>query len=1359
MNYKSLNVTIGWLVFLIATAVYFITLEDTVSLWDCGEYITAAYKLEVGHPPGAPLFMLFGRLFTFFTSPDSAALWINRMSALSSSFTILFMFWSITMLAKKMAFKESRVLSKAQQIAILGSGVVGALAYTFTESFWFSAVEGEVYAMSSLFTAVIFWALLKWDEESTAIKHGELSPDIRPMRWMILIMFLFGLAIGVHLLGLLVLPCMAYVIMFNYKDKVDLKTFILTGVIGVLVLGFVQNGVIPKTIDLASSMEVWFKNSLGLPFMSGAITFFVILLGLLIFGLYYTRKKDWKFTNSAILGLIVLFIGYGSFATIVIRSNANPPLDENNPENLVTLHAYLKREQYGSWPIGYGPYWNSKMNEDRSKWGDRSPFYDRRFVITTKGGAEIKSFKEEKDALAFVEKSDKKYEIVEKYFETNADSRENQVPTYSQNTIFPRMFFSSDANKIRGYKQWSGYDENRRVSPSKLGSDDKPLPTFGNNIQYFLDYQVGWMYMRYFMWNFAGRQNDIQGHGDAMRGNYKSGFDFIDQQRLGAMGENEPHPSKSNPSNNSFYFLPLIFGLIGMFFHYRKAPKDAFVVTLLFFFTGFAILVYLNQKPFEPRERDYAYAASFYAFAFWIGLSVYGLFEAYKNFTKDDQSKLMASAGVLLAFCAAIGFGAGMSVFLSGVIIVLIGLAIIYLFILMNKVVKGASGASIGAVLIAMIAPIILGVQGWDDHDRSERYFARDLAYNYLIGCEQNSILFTNGDNDTFPLWYLQEVEGKRTDVRVCNLSLMQTDWYTNQMKMRAYDSDPLPIKFTEDQILMHAGSSDVIELNSFFVQDMATKKPELFKEVMALKIKHNKVAFNRAILSFRSSLANAMGSMTAKNAKMNQNLPVLQAKLMEPLENPSINDYLTINATVDKILDMYQKGELNADQNLIQQLFEASKNWESSFDYLPAKYVMEFLRNDDNMFMAPNNGGTVRFFPSKGLIFDIDPDKVVKSGLITEGEKEMCPSEMRISFAKGPVFRSDVSRLTREEVMMLDAIVNSEWERAVYYSSPYGSDVSKAFYQAGALVQSGAVYALTPLRGQAAKTNSRLASYDCYMNEYKFGNLKGESVVADYYVRRHTNQYRRDFFQLASDYEEIYSAQYGQQLRNIDAQLGNLELLNNPSDQEVIDSLKTKREQLLTEGEAVRDTVLMILNKSLEEIPLNKVLDMGEPMANGGLTVRVNAGGSVQNQQIAPNYIDGVIANYVIMMYQVDANEEADALARQYLEQLETYVNFFENSSADVAYNNSKDFIASTTNLLRVVATVNSASASNEELVEYANGLENRLTSAVEGIVKGLKEMERGQRVVGGSKATEFYYIYSAMQQQILGAGPVDPI
>jgi hypothetical protein len=470
------------------------------------------------------------------------------------------MFWSITMLAKKMVYQKARTFSKGDMIAVLGSGLVGALAYTFTDSFWFSAVEGEVYAMSSLFTAMIFWAILKWDEEMEAIKHGELDGSHSPMRWMILIMFLFGLAIGVHLLGLLAVPAIAYVIYFNQWKTVNLKGFFLTGIISIFALGFIQEGIIPGTISLASKFEIAFVNSMGMPFYLGGMFFFFLLIIGCVFLVRWSRKHNKPLINAIGLGFIVFLIGYGSFATIVIRSSANTPLDENDPENLVTLHAYLKREQYGSWPILYGPYWNS-ATDDVEKFGDKSKFYARRFVVT-RADADLKAFKSEAIATKYARNLGRNYEVVEKYYVTNEEFRKHQEPVYIQNTFFPRMFWNqeSDAAKINGYKEWSGYSANNDVdlSTAEIGVDGKRLPTFGENLTYFARYQVNWMYWRYFMWNFAGRQNDIQGHGDQMRGNWLSGVSAIDEIRLGAQGENAPTFTTHNEGHNTFFFLPLI---------------------------------------------------------------------------------------------------------------------------------------------------------------------------------------------------------------------------------------------------------------------------------------------------------------------------------------------------------------------------------------------------------------------------------------------------------------------------------------------------------------------------------------------------------------------------------------------------------------------------------------------------------------------------------------------------------------------------------------------------------------------------------------------------------------------------------
>lgn len=1264
MNYKKLNISLGWLAFLIATIVYFLTVEDTASLWDCGEYITAAYKLEVGHPPGAPLFMLLGRLFSFFAEPDMVGVWINRMSALSSSLSILFLFWTITLLGKKIALKDGGEMTKAQQIAILGSGFVGAMAYTFTESFWFSSVEGEVYAMSSLFTAVIFWATLKWDEENTLIRQGLIQPEVRPLRWMVLIMFLFGLAIGVHLLGLLVLPCIAYIVMFNYRQgkEVSAKLFFITGILGVFVLAFVQEGIIPGTIALASNMEIFFRNSLGLPFVSGAIFFFTLLISLLVVGLVVTRRKNMPIANTVILGFVMLFIGYGSFATIVIRSNANPPLDENNPENLVTLHAYLKREQYGSWPLLYGEWFNSKQ-KDQKEWGDRSPFYDKRYVVTTSTGTEVAAFRDKEVADNYVANSGKKYTIVHKYFETNKNTREKQVPDYAQKTFFPRMFFRGDANRTQAYKNWSGYDQYRKAKRDQIGEDGKPLPTFGNNIQFFVNYQVNWMYWRYFMWNYAGRQNDIQGHGDAMRGNWQSGFEMIDGPRLGAQGENAPYFTQHNPSNNRFYFIPLILGLIGMFFHFMKAPRDSFVVLLLFLFTGVAIVVYLNQKPFEPRERDYAFAASFYAFAIWIGLGVYGLYEAFRSYGAEEYKKLGISYAGLFVLCLIFDWS-GDSTYTatkSALVIGAIGGGAMALMTgLRQAKLNGTAVASV-AGLLGLVAPVILGVQGWDDHDRSDRSTARALAINYLESCAPNSILYTNGDNDTFPLWYLQEVEGIRTDVRVANLSLMQTDWYTEQMTMKAYDSDPLPIKFREDQILMGAGNTDYVLFVDYEMYKTSVG-PEKARQLMELKISSNLSQFNRALMQFHQGMLGAFGVMAIKDPAINPDVERVKEYLASPKENPGYGEYENTEKLVQLIFQWINGGKLEVNQEVAKQIQDAAMRWTKDWDYLPIDVAMEFVRDDNNMLKSPS-GRDLRFFPSKGFILQVNPENALASGVINEEERNLCEKEIRFSFAQGRMFSSDVNGLSREEVMMLDILANFEWKRGIYFSSPGGSSVAKSLYGDGRLVSYGQTSVLTPLKLQYAAENSKRNSYDNIMNKYDYGNLKKEGVLVDYYVRRHTAQYRSNFIELAAMYAQDYRT--------------------NPSTE-------------------IADKVEEIIRYGMDQLPMDRVLDMGEPRPVGK---RLPNG-----QQI---YTDGRLADFVSILYQVDKVEEGNKLADEYLDQLETIMNWQEYSRPFLVYKNQEDFIAFCMNFMSVYRDVLSSSTEGP-LADRVVAMEQRLSDRI---------------------------------------------
>lgn len=708
-SYKRLNTLIGWGVFLIATVVYIITSEPTMSFWDCGEYIATAYKLEVGHPPGAPLFQILGRFFSLFAMGDVTlvARMVNMMSALSSSFTILFLFWSITMIAKKIALRNGEELNQGKMFAILGAGLVGSLAFTFSDSFWFSAVESEVYAMSSFFTAIVFWAILKW-EEHTDERHA--------LRWLILIAYLMGLSIGVHLLNLLAIPAITMVYYFKKYKNPNWKGISLAFGVSIVILGLVMYLIIPVVVKLAGWFEFFFVNTLGLPFNIGPVVYFLLLIGGIVWGLMYTRRKGKPALHAIVLSLTFILIGYSSFFLLVIRSNADPPIDENNPENAMYLLSYLNREQYGDWPLFKGQYYNAPVADRK----DGAPIYAK-------------------------DKKTGKYVVT--------DERKGTIPVYDERftTIFPRMWANMESRYEMEYKRWAQI----KGVPIQVteGNQKKTLarPTFAENLRFFLSYQVIHMYYRYFMWNFAGRQNDIQGMGDKINGNWKSGIPFIDRWRLGP--QDRPDSLKSN-ADNSFYFLPLILGLIGFWFSFRKDYKSAIVITLLFVMTGLAIVIYLNQYAPQPRERDYAYAASFYAFAIWIGLGALALFEWISKWVNQKVTAIVVTLASLI------------------------------------------------------LVPGIMAQQGWDDHDRSGRSTALAIAINYLNSCEPNAILFANGDNDTFPLWYAQEVEGIRTDVRVVNLSLLNTEWYIDQMKRKAYDSDPVPFSLTKEKY--RTGNRDV---------------------------------------------------------------------------------------------------------------------------------------------------------------------------------------------------------------------------------------------------------------------------------------------------------------------------------------------------------------------------------------------------------------------------------------------------------------------------------------------------------------------------------------------------------------------
>ena len=791
-QYKTVNNLIGWLTFIIAATVYCMTIEPTASFWDCPEFITTGYKLEVGHPPGAPFFMLTANLFSQFASDaTTVAKMVNYMSALMSGACILFLFWSITHLVRKLIIKDENNITTGQLVTIMGSGLVGALVYTFSDTFWFSAVEGEVYAYSSLFTAVVFWLILKWED---------VADEPHSDRWIILIAYLTGLSIGVHLLNLLCLPAIVLVYYYKKVPNANAKGSLLALFASMVLVGIVLYGIVPGVVKVGGWFELLFVNSMGLPFNTGVIVYIIILAASIIWGVYesYTEASRARMNisfmltiallgipfyghgaSSIIIGIIVLaalglylfaknlnkkyqisarsmntallctmmiMVGYSSYALIVIRSTANTPMDQNSPEDIFTLGEYLGREQYGTRPLFYGQAYSSKVALE-VKDG---------YCIPVEANSTTKYIRKEK---------------------TSPDEKDSYVEVpgrveyqYAQNMLFPRMYSSAHIPQYKGWVDIKGYD----VPYDECGNAIMVnIPTQWENIKFFFRYQLNFMYWRYFMWNFSGRQNDIQGSGEIEHGNWITGIPFIDNWLVGDQSL-LPQELKDNKGHNVFYCLPLLLGLIGLFWQAycgQKGVQQFWVVFFLFFMTGIAIVLYLNQTPSQPRERDYAYAGSFYAFAIWVGMGVAGIIKLLRDYAKMQE---LPAAILVSALC--------------------------------------------------LLVPIQMAGQTWDDHDRSGRYVARDFGQNYLMSLQEsgNPIIFTNGDNDTFPLWYNQETEGFRTDARTCNLSYLQTDWYIDQMKRPAYDSPSLPI--TWDRVEYVEGTNEYIQI-----------RPEIKKTIDAL--------------------------------------------------------------------------------------------------------------------------------------------------------------------------------------------------------------------------------------------------------------------------------------------------------------------------------------------------------------------------------------------------------------------------------------------------------------------------------------------------------------------------------------------
>ncbi len=975
-QYKLVNNLVGWFAFVVAAITYCSTVEPTASFWDCPEFITTGYKLEVGHPPGAPFFMLVANLFSQFASdPTQVAYWVNIMNALMSAGCILFLFWSITHLVKKLVCPEDEQMNLSKLITIMGSGLVGALAYTWSDTFWYSAVEGEVYAFSSLFTAVVFWLILKWENVA-----NEAHSD----RWLILIAYLTGLSIGVHLLNLLCIPAIVLVYYYKKNPNADLKGSLLALAGSAVLVAVVLYGIVPGVVKVGGWFELLFVNNFGMPFNTGVIVYIILLAAAIIWGVYesyteHSRKRmnisflvtiamlgipfyghgfgsiviglivlgalsaylfakldaKWQISartlNTALLCIMMIMVGYSSYALIVIRSSANTPMDQNSPEDIFTLGEYLGREQYGSRPLFYGQTYASKP---ALKSVDGGCVYD---VVE---GAPVYQRKEKESA----DEKDS-YEIV----------RNKTDYKYAQNMIFPRMY-SELYNHPQAYEDWLGGIEGRTVPYDQCGEMLMvKIPTQWENIKFFFSYQVNFMYWRYFMWNFAGRQNDIQGHGEIEHGNWITGIPFIDNILVGNQ-EFLPSDLKNNKGHNVFFCLPLILGLIGLFWQAYKGEKGVqqfWVVFFLFFMTGLAIVLYLNQTPMQPRERDYAYAGSFYAFAIWIGMGVAGI------------------AGWL------------------------------------EKKI-GEKPAAILATVLGLFVPVQMVSQTWDDHDRSGRYTTSDFGLNYLntVQEEGNPIIFTNGDNDTFPLWYNQEVEENRTDVRVCNLSYLQTDWYIDQMKRDSYDSPAVPIEWSRLEYVQ--GHNEAVSI-----------RPEMMK---------------------------------------------------------TINEFYKQNPT------------------------EATKEFGDN-PYELKNILRHWVRN-------PKIGQQI--IPTDSIVIKLDKEAIKHSGMmIPSALNGEIPEYMSISLKGKRV-------LYKSELMMLEMLANTNWERPMYMAITVGQE--NHLNLGDNFMQEGLAYRITPFN--TTKLNARIDSekmYDNLMHKFKFGGIDKDGIYLDETVNRMAQTHRRMFVQVAS--------------------------------------------------------------------------------------------------------------------------------------------------------------------------------------------------------------------------------------------------
>ncbi len=1095
----------GWAVFAVATISYLMTMEPTTSLWDCSEFIATSYKLEVGHPPGAPLYMLLARVASLFAStPEDVPAMINGMNCIASGLCIMFLFWTITHLVRRIVHREGEEMPLAKSLLIIGSGVIGAMAYAYTDTFWFSAVEGEVYALSSMFTALVVWLMLKWEENAE-----------RPtaMRWIVLIAYLMGLSIGVHILNLLTIPALVMIWFFRRYKMTDPKRYILMMlaaiVVSFLILGAINGIIIPYTVALGAAVDTFAVNRLGMPVNAGMILFVVVVFALLAALVWFTHSRRYRILNGVVLAVTVILIGFGSYAAVAIRANANPPMNSNNPSNPHALLSLLNRDQYGNRPLVYGPYYSAVptpmvvANDD--------PTSDDQYIPT----GEFKA-----KAMTWLNPETGKYEEREIF--------NDYVYPSEANALFPRMWWHSRAKQYEA--EWVSMEDGH---PTKRVSDDAGNtwyePTKGEDIAYFLDYQMGDMFVRYFMWNFVGRQDDIQLTTDAQNGIYLhggwlSGIDFVDKYFTGPT-ENIPAEQRNNPSRNTYFFLPLLLGLLGIIYQMSSDWRNFIIVALLYVMMGIALVVYFNTAPGEPRERDYVYAGAFYAFSIWIGLGAAAMGHMLGSLFSKWNAKHVALPTV---------------------------------------------GVAVGLLLSSSV-PVVLATENWHDHDRSNRYYTRDLGLNYLNTAPKNAILLNYGDNDTFPIWYCQEVEGVRPDVRVMNTSYLGGEWYVDEMKLAANKAEGVPFtipstkySFVNDfvivaepiDLLMGEGNTtlrgmvrNILNTKQYtiYMPDTGTEEAVTYDYLENLYYQALQIFNEYDSEEFYAYLA---GTREVPAEKM-QAFAEYQFALLILEEVEYNEEFLDDMRTMDEYerkyrkladADIYLKDAIRLLVHDGASVDRNAKAEERALLLVVNDGVMRIVESDreiapeeraeDFEIMGRINPKADSFFDgtacdyilaAKNYRIPVDKDAAIASGIVSEAERERLLDEISITISG--------SYLTKDYLMMLDLLAHFEWRRPLCFTQQY---IMKDYGLMNYARFDGFCYTLVPIRTDVRGGNvgyiNHEALYPIYMGEevegsihkpLQFGNIAQEGVLCDYFTRYNISatRIRENFSRVAAAY------------------------------------------------------------------------------------------------------------------------------------------------------------------------------------------------------------------------------------------------